>query len=172
MAPAPGKDDDEPGKATAPVPVPAPVGAGADGADAASAPDPAPGGNGSNGAVPDVGAGAVYGADPAAGAAGAVDGEQGKKMLADEMGKSEKRAASAEYQRTFDPATKRGAHNSSEKAPEDVSLQMLAGTQSKKFWYEVWLENGRKWSRAKATESFKKLHRELDRSISAWLVES
>ena len=49
---------------------------------------------------------------------------------------------------------------------------MLAGTQSKKFWYEVWLENGRKWSRAKATESFKKLHRELDRSISAWLVES
>ena len=93
-----------------------------------------------------------------------------KQILA-EMSNTQKKACWAQFVRTFITANERGARDAEEKCPAELMLTVIS-QQEKKTWYNIWMENGMKWSRVRMSEQFKTTDRQVDGSIHAWLTES
>ena len=48
----------------------------------------------------------------------------------------------------------------------------MISLDAKRAWYLVWLENGKSWVKTKCTESWKKVTRETEIGVEAYLTES
>ena len=92
-----------------------------------------------------------------------------KQILA-EMSNAQKKACWAQFLQTFTTANERGARDAEEKCPADLMLTVIS-QQEKKTWYNIWSENGMKWSRVRMSEQFNTTDRQVDGSIYAWLTE-
>ena len=97
---------------------------------------------------------------------GVQEGARGRLMDAT-MSTNEKNAKWAKFIRTLMPSAERS--EKTEKACPELAQKMVS-LADKKHWYYIWLEEGCKWSKVMATESFRRTVREVDSVVVDWMT--